>query len=159
MTAVAAARSLFVAIVGFAIGLLLAALALPIAARAQSTDIPMPTPEKPTVNILVYGDDPCPQAKGDEIVVCSRQPESERYRIPKRLRKKPDSIAGNNAWANQVRANEDASRTAAGIPDSCSAVGTAGQSGCYAQFLRQQSTIRQQQQADKQDEQDQSGTP
>lgn len=151
MIPVAAARSLLMAIVGFAFGLLLAALAVPLAARAEAPPIPTPTPEKPTVSILVYGDDPCPAAKGDEIVVCSRQPESERYRIPKRFRGKKESVAGNNAWSNKVSADDAASRTAAGVPNSCSAVGTGGQSGCYSQFLQQQSQLRQQQKQDSPD--------
>ena len=40
-------------------------------------------PPQRITNLLVYGDDPCPKGEGDEIVVCARRPESERYRIPK----------------------------------------------------------------------------
>ena len=38
------------------------------------------------VTTTVYGTDPCPKPKGDEIIVCGRDPESERYRIPNRFR-------------------------------------------------------------------------
>ena len=32
--------------------------------------------------LIVYGDDPCPQSSADQITVCARKGESERYRIP-----------------------------------------------------------------------------
>lgn len=132
MSALAPARSIVAPV--------LAALMLlgtpAMAADGAPPVVPTPTPEHPQVNIIVYGDDACPAAKGDEIVVCSRQPESERYRIPKRFRdKKAESSPAGNAWGNKVRATDDASRMAAGVPDTCSAVGSGGQSGCYSQFL------------------------
>jgi hypothetical protein len=170
MPVFAAARSLFVALAGFAIGLVLAAMALPLAARAApppATPAPAAADMSPeakaaaaasgnpiamaeasdtkTISIIVYGSDPCPAGKGDEIVVCAREPESERYRIPKRFRGKKVQPAPGNAWANKVRASEDDSRRAAGLPDTCSAVGTGGQSGCFAQFQRQMYLQRQQQ--------------
>jgi hypothetical protein len=148
MTA-SAARSLFVAFAGFLVGLLLAAVAVPMAARAAPPAVPTPEPGR-TISIIVYGDDPCPVGKSDEIVVCARQPESERYRIPKRFRgKKAEASPAGNSWANKVRSTEDSSRTAAGLPNTCSAVGTGGQSGCQQQFLTQQRLQRQQ---EKQDE-------
>ena len=73
------------------IGLMLIPL-LPVAALAQ----PEPPPER-IINLLVYGDDPCPQSQGDEIVVCARRPEAERYRIPKKLREKP-APSGGPGW-------------------------------------------------------------
>ena len=39
--------------------------------------------------IIVYGTDPCPRSTDDEIVVCARKPESERFRIPEALRHVP----------------------------------------------------------------------
>ena len=36
--------------------------------------------------IIVYGNDPCPRSTDDEVVVCARKPEAERYRIPEKLR-------------------------------------------------------------------------
>jgi len=168
MTALAAARSLIVALAGFAIGLLLAAMALPIAARAQA---PAPAPaanqqalkaqasanaaaaaaaEDKTISIVVYGNDPCPTGQNGEIVVCAREPESERYRIPKRFRGKKVEPAIGNSWANKVRSTEDASRMAAGLPDTCSAVGSGGQTGCFAQFQTQSRLQRQQEKEDEQ---------
>jgi hypothetical protein len=151
MTPFATARSIVVAMLGCLAGLCLAALAMPVAARAADPVIPTPEPGK-TVSIIVYGDDPCPAGKSDEIVVCARQPESERYRIPKRFRgKKAAASPASNSWGNKVQSSEDASRMAAGLPDTCSAVGTGGQSGCYQQFMNQAYQQRRQQKADEAD--------
>lgn len=83
----------------------------------------------------VYGDDPCPRSTGDEIVVCARLPESERYRVPKPLRKQRKRDAASVAWGTRVQALEYVSRT--GRPNSCSPVGSFGQTGCTQQFLSQ----------------------
>ena len=158
MPALAAIRSVAIAVAGFLLGLLLAALAVPLAARAE----PPAKPETPpatqpvdndarTISIVVYGNDACPQGKADEIVVCAREPESERYRIPKRFRGKKQEPAPGNSWANKNRTLDDAGRTAAGVPDSCSAVGTGGQSGCYSHFLNQAAAERRQQKQDQAD--------
>jgi hypothetical protein len=149
MSAAAAARSLLVAVAGFLFGLLVAAVALPVAAHAQDVAAPPPST---TRSVVVYGDDPCPASKGDEIVVCARQPESERYRIPKRFRgeKASQSPAG-NSFANKFRSTEDNSRAAAGVPNSCSAVGSGGQSGCFLQMQRQAAAARLQEKNRQQD--------
>jgi hypothetical protein len=84
----------------------------------------------------VFGADPCPKAEKDEIVVCSRLPENERYRLPKQFRGKrqePEAVTG--SWANTARALDQAS--APMRPNSCSPQGSFGQSGCLAQFLAQ----------------------
>jgi hypothetical protein len=103
---------------------------LPAAAPAQST----PPPAR-TTSLTVYGNDPCPKGEGDEIVVCAREPESERYRIPKRFRQKPADEASGRSWSDRVAVVEEASRPAR--PNSCSAVGANGQSGCTQAMLRQ----------------------
>ncbi|KQM97874.1 hypothetical protein ASE85_13425 [Sphingobium sp. Leaf26] len=110
------------------IGLLLVPL-LPGTAAAQAE----PPPER-IINLLVYGDDPCPQSKGDEIVVCARKPESERYRIPKKLREKPE-VAGGPGWGSQVATMEQVQRQT--LPNSCNAIGSNGFTGCTAQMLQQ----------------------
>ena len=71
--------------------------------------------------IIVYGNDPCPRSNDDDIVVCARKPESERYRIPERLR-------------TGGRALETVGAT--GI-NSCSPVGPAGFTGCLVQVIKQ----------------------
>lgn len=85
-------------------------------------------------NLIVYGDDACPKTDGDEIVVCARKPESERYRIPKKLREKP-AVAGGPGWGSQVATMENVQRQT--LPNSCSAIGSNGFTGCTAKMLQQ----------------------
>ena len=81
--------------------------------------------------IIVYGDDPCPRSTDDEIVVCARKPESERYRIPEDLRT-GGARQTREAWVNRARSLETVSDT--GIM-SCSPVGPAGFTGCLEQLI------------------------
>ncbi|MET0372283.1 MAG: hypothetical protein ABW039_13020 [Sphingobium sp.] len=91
-------------------------------------------PPQRITNLLVYGDDACPPSKGDEIVVCARKPESERYRIPKKLREKPD-VSGGPGWGSQVATMEQVQRQ--NLPGSCSPIGSNGFTGCTAKMLAQ----------------------
>jgi hypothetical protein len=84
--------------------------------------------------LIVYGRDPCPRAaNGDEIVVCARRPETERYRIPKELRDQPGDDPDSTSWAARAEALEYVGRT--GI-QSCSTVGPGGASGCWNELVR-----------------------
>ncbi len=83
--------------------------------------------------IIVYGNDPCPRSTDDEVVVCARKPESERYRIPEKYRPS-GSRQARQAWANHAQSIEYAGRT--GI-NSCSPVGPAGYTGCLKQMIDQ----------------------
>ena len=80
--------------------------------------------------LIVYGDDPCPQSTEGEITVCARKDESERYRIPEPLRgvESPQ----NDAWNNKVLAYETVGKT--GI-QSCSPVGPGGSLGCTQRLI------------------------
>lgn len=89
---------------------------------------------KRTVNVTVYGSDPCPRGSDGEIVVCGRRPDNERYRIPRELRKR-EQQPSEASWASRVAGLEEASRPS--MPGSCSAVGTWGQTGCFQQMIRQ----------------------
>lgn len=82
--------------------------------------------------VLVYGDDPCPVSTENEVVVCARRPEEERYRIPPALRAPSNP---ERSWASRVETLEEASRDSR--PGSCSVVGSYGQSGCMAALIRQ----------------------
>jgi len=82
--------------------------------------------------IIVYGTDPCPRSTDDEVVVCARKPESERYRIPERYRPS-GTYQQRQAWANKARSIERVGRT--GI-QSCSPVGPAGYTGCLDQMIQ-----------------------
>ena len=84
-------------------------------------------------HLVIYGADPCPRGQGDDIVVCARHPETERYRIPKQLRDQPGTGPQSTSWAKQAQSLEYAGRT--GI-QSCSPVGPGGFTGCWAQMVR-----------------------
>jgi hypothetical protein len=86
--------------------------------------------------LIIYGDDACPESTGDEIVVCATEPESERYRVPKPLRDeiKEDTVP-EQSWGGRVEAAEDYNRMTR--PNSCSAVGMNGATGCASAALRQ----------------------
>ena len=85
--------------------------------------------------LVVYGGDPCPRAaSGEEIVICARRPETERYRIPKELRdSEPSDDPESTSWAARAEALEYVGR--AGI-QSCSTVGPGGASGCWNELVR-----------------------
>lgn len=81
--------------------------------------------------LIVYGDDVCPQSKENEITVCARKSEGERFRIPEVLRGDPLSPK-NEAWTDRVQAYETVG--AQGIA-SCSPVGSGGATGCMAKLI------------------------
>jgi hypothetical protein len=83
--------------------------------------------------LIIYGTDPCPRGGDDEIVVCARKPEGERYRIPEAVRGDPNDPA-NRTWADRAQTLEYAGRTGIG---SCSPVGPGGSTGCLNQLLHQ----------------------
>lgn len=80
--------------------------------------------------VIVYGDDECPQSTDNEIVVCARMDENERYRIPEALRQ--SSSPQNEPWANKVRAYETVGNFGA---LSCSPAGSGGELGCTAKMI------------------------
>ena len=112
----------------------LAALGLAGAAALAVGTAPVAAQNTDRVNeIIVYGTDPCPRSTDDEVVVCARKPESERYRIPERLRA-GGSLQSRQAWAERAKSFETGGRT--GI-NSCSAVGPGGHTGCLQQIIDQ----------------------
>jgi hypothetical protein len=106
---------------------LIAALAFTAPALGQ-------TAAEPKVNmVIVYGDDKCPEATtNDEIVVCPRLAEEERYRIPSSLRE--SFSPQNEAWNNKVLAYERVMKTGT---MSCSPTGAGGWTGCSGQLIDQ----------------------
>ena len=82
--------------------------------------------------IIVYGTDPCPRSTDDEIVVCARKPETERYRIPERLRQ-GGSLQSRQSWAARARTFETVvhwhQQLLAGRPG--------GFTGCVNQVIKQ----------------------
>ena len=93
-------------------------------------------PPQRTRVAVTYGDDPCPaQTDPDEIVVCGHEPEGERYRIPKKLRERPADAPMAQAWGARVEDMDQITRFAR--PNSCSVVGSGGQTGCTAVAMQQ----------------------
>lgn len=76
----------------------------------------------------------CPQSTETDIVVCTTV--EDPYRIPKALRGAGPIPGPRQAWTNRVAADEQTSRAAAGLPDTCSAVGSGGQTGCARSALK-----------------------
>ena len=115
---------------------LLVAIASP--GLAQDDDLAQSgTPPQRTSVLYAYGDEPCPEATGDEIVVCAHRPESDRYRVPKELREelKDDAPVGGGSWASAVEGYDNIAR--ATRPNSCSPVGSYGFTGCTSAMLRE----------------------
>lgn len=84
--------------------------------------------------VIVYGRDPCPRAATpDEVVICGRRAETERYRIPEELRDDADDDPDGTSWAVRAESLEYVGRT--GI-QSCSTVGPGGVSGCWNELVR-----------------------
>src|SRR5438128_5820537 len=83
--------------------------------------------------IIVYGNDPCPRSTDDQVVVCARRPESERYRIPEKYRPS-GTRQQQEAWANKAKVIETVGAT--GI-NSCSPVGPGGYTGCLTRVIRE----------------------
>lgn len=113
--------------------LTLAAAGLALALPAALAPTPAQAQSSRVNEIIVYGTDPCPRSTDDEVVVCARKPESERFRIPERLRP-GGTYQQRQSWANRAIAFETYGRT--GI-NSCSPVGPAGYTGCAQQLINQ----------------------
>ena len=84
--------------------------------------------------LIVFGQDACPPSTDDEVVICARRDENERYRLPKEFRHSKPNVA-QGSWAATARTLDYVSRV--GLPDSCSPVGSGGATGCYRQFVQQ----------------------
>jgi hypothetical protein len=113
---------------------LLSAVALCAAVPAAAQEAPERVTER--INqVIVYGDDACPPAPegSDDIVVCARLDEGERYRIPEALRGDPNNPV-RESWTARVRSLERIGRTGT---DSCSPVGLGGFTGCFNQLIDQ----------------------
>ena len=103
------------------------------ALMAQAPAVAQDTAGDTIREIVVFGNDPCPRSTDDDVVVCARKPESERYRIPERLRQ-GGAVQSRQAWAARARSFEVVTRRGIG---SCDAVGPAGQSGCLQKMIDQ----------------------
>jgi hypothetical protein len=105
---------------------------LGVAASAQTPDVQGPANVEPRVNqLIIYGDDPCPPSTDNEINVCARLPEADRYRIPPNLRNDPNDPR-NRSWHDRAIELSYVGRTGT---DSCSTVGGGGFTGCLNRVI------------------------
>ena len=96
--------------------------------------IPAAAPAQQRIRqLVIYGNDRCPtNSAGEEIVVCSRRPENERYRIPPNVRQDGDNSPERQSWSGRARSIQNVGNV--GI-DSCSPVGPGGQTGCLQRMI------------------------
>ncbi|WP_375380852.1 hypothetical protein [uncultured Sphingomonas sp.] len=112
-----------------------AILMLPSLALAQDRQAETGRPPQRIRDITIQGAQPCPKSTDNEVVVCHRN--DEPYRIPKALRDDGPIPAASQSWVNRASTVDQVGREAGGLPDTCSAVGTGGQSGCSLQINQQ----------------------
>ena len=113
--------------------LVLAAAAVA-AAPAAAQDAEVPAAVDARVNqLIVYGEDSCPPSTEEEIIVCARLPEVERYRIPEPLRPNPNDPRG-RSWGDRAIELSYVGRSGIG---SCSPVGPGGFIGCHNQLVNE----------------------
>jgi hypothetical protein len=100
--------------------------------------------------LIIYGNDKCPTNKnGEEIVVCQRLDEGERFRIPKNIRETtPTDPQKGQSWAVRSQDALTAGNFGAG---SCSTTGAGGGTGC---FVKQATAARAERRAQKKAEMD-----
>jgi hypothetical protein len=122
----------------FAAAAMLAALSAP--ALAQQDDAAAAAVADAKINqLIVYGDDPCPESTDDQINVCARLDDKERFRIPGNLRDNRNEPA-NQAWGARAVELQYVGRSGIG---SCSPTGPGGMIGCYNDLVRRARAERQ----------------
>lgn len=82
--------------------------------------------------VIIFGEDECPQSDENTITVCARLDESERYRIPPRLRQ--SGSPENESWTRRVESFE---AVGAFGPLSCTPAGAGGDLGCTMEMIEQ----------------------
>jgi hypothetical protein len=114
--------------------LLLLIPSIAIADDVEYGDAQVSQPPERVSFLVTFGAEECPEANGDEIVVCAAQPEGDRYRIPKKMREPDDVAAAGGSWTSAVESLDGYSRAV--LPNSCSVNGSAGFTGCTQQMLQ-----------------------
>ena len=117
----------------------------PARAAATTQAVPAETgqPPKKVRDVSLAAGQSCPKAQGDEIVVCRTL--EDPYRIPKQFRRPAEIPAKNQSWVNRAATMDQVGRVAGGLPDTCSPVGTGGQTGCALQQNQQWAADKRQQ--------------
>ena len=109
-------------------------LSMALAGLALGSLVPVAAPlhaQRQERVLTIFGKDPCPTSNGEEIVVCRRMPEAERYRIPEELRRTTDR--SNETWSDRASSIEYVGRSGT---NSCSPSGAGGASGCMREMAR-----------------------
>lgn len=122
--------------------ILMSATTVVVAGAVAALAAPAAAQSAPNVaEIIVYGNDPCPRSTDDQVVVCARRPEAERYRIPPKMRTSgtPQEM---ESWARKAESLQTVGQT--GI-NSCSPVGPAGYTGCLTRVIQEAKGQRKQQ--------------
>lgn len=104
--------------------------AAPLAAQQTDPQAETGQPPQRVRSVTIGAGQACPKSTADEVVVCSRINPDEQYRIPKEMRESAEVPANRASWVNKAATMDQVSRVAGGLPDTCSPVGTGGQSGC-----------------------------
>jgi hypothetical protein len=97
-------------------------VAFPAPAAAQSGN---------QLEVLVYGNDPCPRSTESQIVVCRHLPESQRYRLPS-SQNPQGTRQQRQSWAKKSQQLMSAGNTGT---MQCSPVGPGGYTGCLTQEI------------------------
>jgi hypothetical protein len=116
-----------------------ALLLLPAVAVAQDQQAETGKPPQRIRNVTLTGTEACPKPVDGEVVVCSKL--EEPYRIPKGLRESKKTAA-TNSWVNRAATLDEVGREAGGLPDTCSPVGSGGQTGCALKMNQQYAAER-----------------
>ncbi len=98
--------------------------ALPVAAQESAGE--KQGQDEKINQLIIYGDDECPESTDDLITVCVILVEGDRYRIPAELRDNPNDLK-NEAWSQRVQAYKYVGRDGT---MSCSPSGAGGFTGC-----------------------------
>jgi len=113
----------------------LLAISSPALAEDQSLgDAQQSAPPERISFLVTFGTEKCPEADGDEIMVCAVQPEGDRYRIPKPVRANSESPVAGGSWTSAAESLDGYGRAV--LPNSCSVNGSNGFTGCMQQALQ-----------------------
>jgi hypothetical protein len=123
---------------------LLASPALAAAQTRQAADSQAESGQPPQRirSVQVQPGQACPKGSADEVVVCSTVNPDEQFRIPQPLRNTEPTSADKQSWVNRAETIDTVGREAAGLPNTCSPVGSGGQTGCVQKLLRESSDAR-----------------
>lgn len=97
---------------------------------------PTDTTQPRVRSVIVFGNDPCPKStSSDEIIVCARQPDEDRYRIPPGLRTANAGVQVSPFVKDRSLMLGSGAGGAGGGIGQCSTIGPGGYTGCMQQDI------------------------